>query len=73
MWNEAAQTMPVDQLRALQLSRLKSLVELVYGRVEFYALRDIAIGEEITVDYGQTHHAGRLACRCGATGCRGSL
>ncbi len=43
------------------------------GRVEFYALRDIAPGEEITVDYGETHHEGRLACRCGAPGCRGAL
>ena len=43
------------------------------GRVEFYALRDIAPGEEITVDYGQTHHEGRLACQCGAPGCRGAL
>jgi uncharacterized protein len=46
---------------------------LDYGRVEFYALRDIACGEELTVDYGQTHHEGRLACRCGAPGCRGAL
>jgi SET domain-containing protein len=43
------------------------------GRVEFYALRDIARGEEITVDYGETHHEGRLACRCGAPGCVGRL
>ena len=43
------------------------------GRVEFYALRGIALGEEITVDYGQTHHEGRLPCRCGAQGCRGAL
>ena len=43
------------------------------GRVEFYALRAIAPGEEITVDYGETHHEGRLACRCGAPGCRGAL
>lgn len=43
------------------------------GRVEFYALRAIAPGEEITVDYGQTHHEGRLACRCGVEGCRGAL
>lgn len=43
------------------------------GRVEFFALRGIAPGEEITVDYGETHHAGRLACRCGAPGCRGAL
>jgi uncharacterized protein len=44
-----------------------------YGRVEFYALRDIALGEELTVDYGQTHHEGRLTCRCGAPGCVGRL
>jgi SET domain-containing protein len=43
------------------------------GRVEFYALRDIALDEEITVDYGETHHEGRLACRCGAPGCVGRL
>ena len=43
------------------------------GRIEFYALRAIAVGEEITVDYGETHHEGRLACRCGAAGCRGAL
>lgn len=43
------------------------------GRVEFYAARDIAPGEEVTVDYGETHHEGRLACRCGAPGCRGAL
>jgi len=43
------------------------------GRVEFYALRAIAVGDEITVDYGETHHEGRLACRCGVVGCRGTL
>jgi uncharacterized protein len=43
------------------------------GRVEFYALRGIAVGEELTVDYGETHHDGKLACRCGAPGCRGAL
>lgn len=43
------------------------------GRVEFYALRPIAPGEEITVNYGETHHEGRLACQCGAPGCVGRL
>ena len=43
------------------------------GRVEFYALRAIVPGEEVTVDYGPTHHEGRLACRCGAPGCLGRL
>ena len=43
------------------------------GRVEFYSLRPIEPGEEITVDYGPTHHEGRLACRCGAPRCSGRL
>ena len=43
------------------------------GRVEFYALKAITAGEEITVDYGETHHEGRLRCRCGVAGCRGAL
>jgi SET domain-containing protein len=43
------------------------------GRIEFYALRAIMVGEEITVDYGETHHEGQLQCRCGAPGCIGWL
>ena len=39
-------------------------------RAEFYALRAIRRGEELTVDYGDSHHNGRLACQCGARGCR---
>ena len=43
------------------------------GRVEFYAVADIPAGQEVTVNYGPTHHEGRLACRCGAPGCIGRL
>jgi uncharacterized protein len=43
------------------------------GRVEFYALAPIAPGDEVTVNYGETHHQGRLVCRCGAPGCVGRL
>lgn len=48
-------------------------LDIRQGRVEFYALRDIGPGEEITVDYGETHHQGTLACRCGSPGCAGWL
>lgn len=48
-------------------------LRIIAGRIEFYALRGIEPGEEITVNYGETHHEGRLACRCGAPGCVGKL
>ena len=46
---------------------------IIAGRIEFYALRAIAPGEEITVNYGETHHEGKLRCRCGAPNCIGAL
>lgn len=42
-------------------------------RAEIYALRNIRAGEELTVDYGESQHEGRLRCRCGAARCRGFL
>ena len=39
-------------------------------RVEFYSLRKIRAGEELTCDYGETHHDGTLPCRCGSEACR---
>jgi SET domain-containing protein len=67
-------TRSTDPMRYTNHScRPNARLSTAYGRVEFYALRDIAPGEELTVDYGQTHHEGKLACRCGAPGCRGAL
>jgi hypothetical protein len=48
-------------------------LDIRQGRVEFYALHASAVGEEITVHYGETHHQGQLQCRCGAVGCIGRL
>ena len=42
-------------------------------RAEFYALRAIRAGEELTSDYVDSHHNGKLPCRCGAKGCRGYI
>lgn len=53
--------------------RPNARLDIRQGRVEFYALRAIRPGEEITVNYGSTHHEGQLACRCGAPGCAGWL
>lgn len=38
--------------------------------VEVYALRRIAAGEELTVDYGETPHRRGMRCTCGAPTCR---
>lgn len=43
------------------------------GRVEFYSLRPVRAGEELTCDYGETHHDGALECLCGSRKCRGRL
>jgi uncharacterized protein len=53
--------------------RPNAVLRIVQGRVELYALRDLSAGEEITIDYGETHHEGRLRCRCGAPGCVGRI
>jgi uncharacterized protein len=44
-----------------------------HGKVEFYSKRTIKKGEELTADYGETHHDGKLPCRCGAKNCRGFI
>jgi SET domain-containing protein len=50
-----------------------TFMRLFRHHVEFYALRPIAPGEELTCDYGETHHEGTLPCRCGSANCRGRL
>lgn len=50
-----------------------TFMRLYKGRVEFYALRRVEPGEELTCDYGETHHDGTLACRCGSAKCRGRI
>ena len=63
-----------DPLRFTNHScRPNAVLRIRQGRVEFYAMRDVAPGEELTVNYGETHHEGRLRCRCGAAGCVGRL
>jgi uncharacterized protein len=48
-------------------------LRVMKDRVEFYALRDIRKGEELSCDYGETHHEGKLPCKCGAKNCRGFI
>ncbi len=63
-----------DPLRYTNHScRPNAVLRIRQGRAEIYAMRDLAPGEEITVNYGETHHEGRLRCRCGVPGCVGRL
>ena len=63
-----------DPLRFTNHScRPNAVLRIRQGRVEFYAMREVAAGEELTVNYGETHHEGKLRCRCGAVGCVGRL
>ena len=66
----------VDDSRFMNHSDTPNMV-VTYGAGDgeptMVARRDIAPGEEITVHYGETHHQGQLACRCGAPGCSGWL
>ncbi len=48
-------------------------LRVIRRRVEVYARRDIAAGEELFVDYGLTPHPGGMVCHCGAPRCRGRL
>ena len=67
-------THSTDPLRFTNHScRPNAQLRIQAGRIEFYAVRPITPGEEVTVNYGETHHEGRLACRCGAPGCVGRL
>ena len=64
----------VDPLRFTNHScQPNAVLRIRQGRVEFYAMRAVVVGEELTVNYGETHHDGKLLCRCGAPGCVGRI
>ncbi len=63
-----------DPLRFTNHScRPNTTLRIRQGRVEFYAMRELRPGEEITVNYGETHHNRTLRCRCGVADCVGLL
>ena len=46
----------------------------VEGQIVFVALRDIAAGEELVLDYAMMDdHDETMACHCGASSCRGTV
>jgi hypothetical protein len=48
-------------------------MRVAYGRLEFYSLREVKPGEELTCNYGETHHEGALTCRCHSPQCQGYI
>lgn len=50
-----------------------TFMRVMKDRVEFYALKNIRKGEELSCDYGETHHEGTLPCKCGTKNCRGFI
>jgi SET domain-containing protein len=49
-----------------------SFSRVLHRHLLFFARRDIAAGEEITLDYTPSQHPGRR-CTCGAANCRGVM
>jgi SET domain-containing protein len=46
----------------------------IEGQIVFVALRDVAVGEELTLDYATVdREVVDMNCRCGAAGCRGVI
>lgn len=43
------------------------------GWIRFYARRHISPCEELTCDYGESYHEGKLPCLCGSRMCRGFI
>ncbi|HEU0064736.1 MAG TPA: SET domain-containing protein-lysine N-methyltransferase [Flavisolibacter sp.] len=41
--------------------------------VEFYSLKSIQPDDELTCNYGVTHHEGKRKCSCGAAKCKGCI
>ena len=77
---ELSETRAIDASRSTDPLRFtnhscqpNAVLRIRQGRVEFYAMRDVKVGEELTVNYGETHHEGKLRCRCGAPGCVGRI
>jgi uncharacterized protein len=48
-------------------------MRVIGAHVEFYTLRSIRAGEELTCNYGETHHAGQRPCNCRSDNCCGFI
>ena len=63
-----------NQLRFINHSCSPNTYMRIRGkRVEFYALKEIKNRDELTCDYGETHHNGKKKCTCGSLNCKGNI
>ena len=53
--------------------RPNAFTRTLYGHLIFFALRDIRVGDEITIDYEYTLHSDTKKCFCGVRDCRGTI
>ena len=61
-----------NQLRYVNHScQPNTYMRCCYQKVEFDSLRTMKKGEELTCNYGATHHDGKRVCTCGAPNCKG--
>jgi len=76
LWNGNAldASMIYNELRFINHScQPNTYMRNLGNHVEFYALKKISKGEELTCNYGATHHDGKRECKCGAPGCKGFI
>jgi SET domain-containing protein len=76
LWNGMAldATCNSNELKFINHScRPNTFMRNIGNQVEFYALKSIRPEEELTCNYGETHHEGTRVCHCGAPGCKGFL
>jgi len=76
LWNGKALDASIinNELRYINHScQPNTYMRTLGNHVEFYALRSIKTNEELTCNYGPTHHDGKRKCNCGAPNCKGSI
>lgn len=76
LWNGKALDASVynNELKYINHSCQPNTYMRTFGNhVEFYALRIINPNEELTCNYGPTHHNGKRKCNCGAENCKGFI
>ena len=74
LWNGKALDASIinNELRFINHScQPNTFMRTLGNHVEFYALRSIKPNEELTCNYGPTHHEGKRKCTCGAPNCSG--